>query len=199
MVGGTEGRRDMDHAEWDDLVARAQSGDAHAMEDLLAAIRPQVLRRCAKFLPYRQDAEEAAQETLLTIATRLGDFTGRGSFPGWVTVIASNTALQTYRSMKKRFADTTTDAIGEPPDPRTTSVIAGTRLDLLDALEQLERDHPTAVEAFILRDLGSLPYEEIAELTDAPLGTVKARIHTARAYVREKLGAPDNFSATPRI
>lgn len=177
----------MDTTNWDELVALARAERPHAMEDLLAAARPLVLRRCAKFLPYRQDAEEAAQETLLTIATRLDDFTGKGSFQGWITVIASNQALQTYRSMKKRFGDTTTDAIGVTPDPRTTSVIAGTRLDLLDALELLARDHPAAVEAFVLRDLGTLPYAEIAVLTGAPVGTVKARIHTARDYLRRRL------------
>lgn len=177
----------MDTTDWDLLIARARADQPHAMEDLLAAVRPLVLRRCSKFLPYSHDAEEAAQEALLTIATRLSDFSGRGSFQGWVTVIASNQALQTYRSMKKRFSDTTTDVIGERPDPRTTSVIAGTRLDLLDALEQLARDHPAAVEAFVLRDLGTLSYEEIAGLIDTPVGTVKARIHTARGYLRQKL------------
>jgi RNA polymerase sigma factor (sigma-70 family) len=176
--------------DWETLVSRARAGQPHGMDDLLAAARPLVLRRCAKFLPYRDDAEEAAQETLLTIATRLGDFGARGSFVGWVTVIASNQALQTYRSMKKRFDDIGVEAAGERPDPRTTSVIAGTRIDLLDALEQLQLDHPAAVEAFVLRDLGALPYDEIARLTGAPVGTVKARIHTARAYVREKLSAP---------
>jgi RNA polymerase sigma factor (sigma-70 family) len=184
----------MDTKAWDILVGRARGSDPHAMDDLLAAVRPLVLRRCAKFLPYRDDAEEAAQEVLLTIATRLDSFSGRGSFVGWVTVIASNQALQTYRSMKKRFTDTTTDALGDRPDPRTTSVIAGTRLDLLDALEQLQADHPAAIEAFILRDLGTLSYDEIADLTGTPVGTVKARIHTARGYVRERLsGAEATF------
>jgi RNA polymerase sigma-70 factor (ECF subfamily) len=179
-----------DGHDWARLVSRARAGEPHAMDDLLAAARPLVLRRCAKFLPYRDDAEEAAQEALLTVATRLDDFGGRGSFAGWVTVIASNQALQTYRSMKKRFGDVGSEAAGDRPDPRTTSVIAGTRLDLLDALEQLQLDHPASVEAFVLRDLGALPYDEIAQLTGAPVGTVKARIHTARAYVREKLSGP---------
>jgi RNA polymerase sigma factor (sigma-70 family) len=179
-----------DGHDWERLVSRARAGQPHAVNDLLAAARPLVLRRCAKFLPYRDDAEEAAQEALLTIATRLDDFGGRGSFAGWVTVIASRQALQTYRSMKKRFGDVAVEAARERPDPRTTSVIAGTRLDLLDALERLQLDHPAAVEAFVLRDLGALPYDEIARLTDAPVGTVKARIHTARAYVREKISVP---------
>jgi RNA polymerase sigma factor (sigma-70 family) len=189
----------MDTHNWDDLIARARAGEAHGMDDLLAAVRPLVLRRCSKFLPYRGDAEEAAQEALLTIATKLDTFDGRGTFAGWVTVIASNQALQTYRSMKRRLGDTTTDAIGERPDPRTTSVIAGTRLDVLDALEQLERDHPAAVEAFVLRDLGSLPYEEIAALTGSPVGTVKARIHTARGYVRDKLAGREKVQASGQL
>jgi RNA polymerase sigma-70 factor (ECF subfamily) len=172
-------------ADLDDLVQRAQAGDTGALEELLAAVRPLVLRRCARFLPYNDDAEEAAQEALLTIATRLGDYTGRGSFRGWVTVVASNAARQTYRTMKRRFAERATAELPEPADPRTTSVIAGSRVDLLDAIDALGLRHPETVEAFVLRDLGTLPYEQIAELTDAPLGTVKARIHTARSFVRD--------------
>lgn len=184
----------------EDLVRRAQDGDAAALDAVLAAIRPSVLRRCAKFLPYHQDAEEAAQDVLLTIATKIGDYSGRGSFAGWVTVIATNASRQTYRSMKRRFAEQHHDQVPEAVDPRTTSVIAGSRLDLLDAIESLEERHPETVQPFVLRDLGGLDYDEVADLTEAPLGTVKARIHTARRFLREKLVVlPDNFSPGPRI
>lgn len=184
-----------DDHDVDDLLRRARAGDQVALEDLLATIRPLVLRRCAKFLPYNDDAEEAAQEALLVVATRLGDFSGRGSFQGWVTVIASNAARQTYRSMRRRFDERPTESLPEGHDPRTTSVIAGTRLALLDAIHHLEVEHPAAVQAFVLRDLAGLPYDEIATLTGAPLGTVKARIHTARGFVRDRLGVADNLSA----
>lgn len=170
------------------LLTRARAGEAWAMEELLAAIRPQVVRRCARLLPHTLDAEEAAQDALLSIATHLRDYSGQGSFMGWVTVIASNAARQTYRSLKRRFDELSVEELPGNPDPRTTSVIAGSRLDLLDAIEALEGAHPEAVEAFVLRDIGSLPYDEIAELTKTPIGTVKARIHTARAFVRGRLG-----------
>jgi RNA polymerase sigma-70 factor (ECF subfamily) len=75
----------------------------------------------------------------------------------------------------------------EKPDPRTTSVIAGTRLDLLDALETLERDHPQYVEPLLLRDVYGLAYDEIAHQVGAPLGTVKAQIHHGRKLVRPML------------
>ncbi len=173
------------------LLARARSGDADALHDLLARIRPEVVRRCRRFLPHPQDAEEAAQEALLTIATRLDTFTGRGSFGGWVNVVAGNQARMTYRSMRRRFDERGLDAVPEGADPARTSVVAGTRLDLLDAIEALEQRHPEAVEAFVMRDLGSLAYDEIADHLEVPLGTVKARIHTARAFVRERLGGDE--------
>lgn len=173
--------------ELDGLVHRAQDGDESALEELLVRIRPQVVRRCAKFLPYNQDAEEAAQEALLVVSQRLRDFSGRGSFLGWVTVIASNSARQVYRTMRRRFTEQTHGELPEAVEPRTTSVIAGSKLDLLDAIDALEQAHPATVQPFVLRDLGTLPYDDIADLTRTPVGTVKARIHTARGFVRSQL------------
>jgi RNA polymerase sigma-70 factor (ECF subfamily) len=66
-------------------------------------------------------------------------------------------------------------------------VIAGTRLDLLEAMEALERDHPQLVEPLLLRDVYDLPYEEIAHLLGVPLGTVKAQIHHGRRLARPLL------------
>ena len=73
------------------------------------------------------------------------------------------------------------------PDPRTTSVIAGTRLDLLEAMEELEREHPQMVEPLLLRDVYGMSYEEIAVQVGVPLGTIKAQIHHGRKLVRPML------------
>ncbi len=172
----------------DDLVRSAQGGDPVALDEVLLRIRPLVLRRCAKFLPHHLDAEDAAQEALLTISRKIDSYAGRGSFVGWVTVITSNTARATYRSLRDR-SDRLSLAgdVLDSPDPRTTSVIAGTRLDLLEALDELERHHPALIESFVLRDLGELSYAEIAEMTETRLGTVKDRIHQARKFVQPRL------------
>lgn len=169
------------------VIARARTGDPAAVDDLLGAVRPLVLRRCARILPHPQDAEEAAQEALLTIAGKLGEYAGRGSFEGWIGAIATNQARMTYRTLRRRFAETGVADLPETPDPRRVSVIAGSRIDLLDALDALEQAHPETVEPFVLRDVGSLSYDDIAAMTAAPLGTVKARIHTARGFVRARL------------
>ena len=87
------------------------------------------------------------------MATRIGTFEGRSRFSTWLHEVTANQARQTYRSLRRRAAASTTDVPVDRPDPRTTSVIAGSRLDLLDV----------------------------------PVGTVPARIHHARRYVRESL------------
>ncbi|MFJ9906173.1 RNA polymerase sigma factor [Streptomyces sp. NPDC101152] len=178
----------IDEDELMQLVAAAQAGDRAALERLLVRLRPTVMRRCSRFLPHHADAEEAAQDALLSISTHLQDYSGRGSFLGWVTVIASNAARSTYRSMRRRAEDSHA-FLPEGADPRTTSVIAGTRLDLMDSLAALEERHPALVESFVLRGLGDLTYAQVAEITDAPLGTVKDRIHQARRFMRDRLGS----------
>ena len=175
--------------EIDELARRAQGGDGDALEDLLREIRPRALSVCRGVLPYTPDAEDACQEALINIAAKIGSWGGRGRFTTWMHVVAVNSARSTYRRMKNQAAPSDPQATGamERPDPRTTSVIAGTRLDLLDAMETLERDHPKFVEPLLLRDVYGLSYEEIAEQVGAPLGTVKAQIHHGRKLVRPLL------------
>lgn len=171
-----------------ELRQQAVIGDSGAMSELLQALQPMVARRCSRILPCAQDAEEATQDALVSVARYLDRFVeGRGSFLGWVSVVASNSARSTYRSLKRRAAEQAMEFLPEPYDPRTTSVIAGSRLDLLDALDALEGAHPRLLQPFVMRDLGALPYGEIAAVLDLPLGTVKAQIHDARKFIRERL------------
>jgi RNA polymerase sigma factor (sigma-70 family) len=170
------------------LARQAAAGDAAALEALLALIRPQVLRRCARLLPCFQDAEEACQDALLQVALTIGRFEGRSLFSTWLYVVVANSARQTYRRLKRRATESLHDVMPmDRPDPRTTSVIAGTRLDFLDALEQLEARRPDLVAPLVLRDVCQLDYREIAEHLGIPEGTVKSRIHQARADVRAHL------------
>jgi len=177
----------IDGDELAQLAASARTGDRACLDRLLVRLRPLVMRRCSRFLPHHADAEEAAQDALLSISTHLHDYDGRGSFLGWVTVIASNAARSTYRSLRRRAEDSHA-VLPEGADPRTTSVIAGTRLDLMESLAALEERHPALAESFVLRDLGDLTYAQVAEVTGVPLGTAKDRIHQARRFMRDRLG-----------
>ncbi len=180
-----------DEPDLDDLARSAAGGDRAALDDLLAAIQPRVRRICGRMLLHPEDAEEAAQDALLLVATKIGSFEGRSRFTTWLHAVASNSARSTYRSLKRRAAEQTTDELPQHPDPRTTSVIAGSRLDLLEALEIVGTDHPELVEPLVLRDVQQLEYADIAALLAIPLGTVKSRIHAARRAVRPLLAITD--------
>jgi RNA polymerase sigma-70 factor (ECF subfamily) len=169
------------------LAVQAAAGDAVALDALLVEIQPRVRRICGRMLLYPEDAEEAAQDALLLVSTRIHTFAGRSRFTTWLHAVAANSARSTYRSLKRRSAELPTDELPTAADPRTTSVIAGSRLDFLEALEILNVDHPTLVEPLLLRDLQELEYADIADLLGIPLGTVKSRIHSARQIVQPLL------------
>ncbi len=175
-----------DADEIDDLARRAQQGDREALEELLAAVRPRALNVCRGVFPYSPDAEDACQEALIGVARKIGSWNGRGRFTTWLHVVALNAARSAYRRMKNQAVAADVERI-DRPDPRTTSVIAGTRLDMLEAMEALERDHPQYVEPLILRQYGELTYDEIADHLGLPVGTVKAQVHHGRRLARPLL------------
>lgn len=173
------------------LAQAAAAGDSESLVRLLAAIQPRVQRICGRMLVYPEDAEEAAQDALLLVATKIGGFAGRSKFTTWLHAVTANSARSTYRTLKRRAAERMTDEMPLHADPRTTSVIAGSRLDLLDALDVIGSTHPDLVEALVLRDVQELEYADIAALLGIPLGTVKSRIHQARQTIRPLLQVTD--------
>jgi len=175
--------------EIDDLARRAHDGDRDALEALLAAVRPRTLNVCRGVLPHVADAEDACQDALINVTNKIGSWNGTGRFTTWLHVVALNSARSTYRRLKAQATprDPHEPGAADRPDPRTTSVIAGTRLDLLEAMETLEREHPQYVEPLLLRDVYGLPYDEIAQQVGVPLGTVKAQIHHGRRLARPLL------------
>ncbi|SIN43107.1 RNA polymerase sigma factor [Micromonospora cremea] len=170
----------------DTLARSAAHGDRVALDALLVAVRPEVLRLCARFLPNREDAEEACQDTLLAVARGITRFEARSSFHTWLHRLSANRARSTYRALRRRWLlEAGNVPLPDRADPRRTSVVAGTRLDLLDALDAVR---PDLAEVVTLRDVLGLSYQEIATLLEVPEGTVKSRLHLARREVRQRLG-----------
>lgn len=169
----------------EDLAKRAAGGDKRALDDLLGAIRGDVLKHCSRVLPHPMDAEEACQDTLLAVARRIGTFEGRSRFSTWLYQVTANASLDTYRRLKRRAAAMSPDEMPEFTAAERTSVIAGTRIDLLDALEQVDA---RVGEPVMLRDVLGMDYSEIAEVIGVPVGTVKSRIHEGRQNLQRLLG-----------
>jgi RNA polymerase sigma factor, sigma-70 family len=172
----------------EELARAAARGDHRSLGELLRRIEPDVLRHCSRLLPYHQDAEEASQDTLLAVARNISRFEGRAKFSTWLHIVTANCARTTYRSLKRRSTEQAEELPEQRPDPHRVSVIAGSRLDLLDAMEALEAEKPELAQALVLRDICQLDYAEVADQLGIPLGTAKSRIHQARKYVQSQLG-----------
>jgi RNA polymerase sigma factor (sigma-70 family) len=177
----------LDRTDIEKLAREASAGDPVALNSLLTAVGPETLRLCGRFLPNREDAEEACQDTLWAVAGGIGNFHGRSSFRTWLHSLAANRARSTYRVIRRRHDG---EAAGVPlpdrADPRRTSVVASARVDLIEALDDLPPDY---AEAAALRDVLGLSYGDIAEFLDIPEGTVKSRIHEARRRLRLSLNS----------
>jgi RNA polymerase sigma-70 factor (ECF subfamily) len=174
-----------DGAVLDALAVAAGRGDRLALEDLLTRIDDLVRVRCLRILPNRSDAEEAAQDALLAVSQRIDRFDGRARFTTWLYRVVSNSSFDTYRRLKRQ-APPASDQMPSAVADERTSVIAGGRVDLLDALEAVDRRF---IEPVLLRDLGGLSYQEIADAIDIPVGTVRSRVHEGRERLQGLLRA----------
>ncbi len=174
----------MQKPDVESLARIASGGDIAALNILLVTVRPEVLRLCTRILSNREDAEEACQDALLAIARGLPGFEGRSAFRTWLYRIAANRARSAYRRSGRGRCTESVEVLSGVADARRTSVVAITRLDLLDAMGALRMEW---AEAVALRDLVGLSYGEIAVLQQVPEGTVKSRIHKARLQLRKGL------------
>lgn len=162
------------------VARRAAAGEARALEQLLRLIEADVLQRCSRLLPNPLDAQEACQDTLFAVSRRIATFEGRSKFSTWLYQVATNASLDTYRKLKRRGSQ-----LGHPMEERAalerTSVVAGTKVDLFEALDRID---PRFGEPVVLRDVFELDYAEIARHLGIPEGTVKSRIHEGRKTLR---------------
>jgi len=173
-------REEREEAAW---VARARAGDEAAFRWLLARYRARVVRLAAHIL--RRDgesggeAEDVAQEAFLRAFRRLPSFRGEGRFSAWLFGIAVRLCLDRRRSA--RWTRELPEEAAPPPSPSSPAGAADTRL-LVEAL--LGRLSPPMRAALVLREMEGLDYDEIAATLGVPVGTVRSRLHSARAQFR---------------
>jgi RNA polymerase sigma-70 factor, ECF subfamily len=166
------------------LVRAALGGDLHAFEHLVERHRDVVFRVVARLVASDLEAEDLTQDTFLRAFHRLERYRGEAPFRSWLLRIAHNTAV-TYVTQAGRAATHPLDTAGEEV---AMSVEAGSPADQLERRERRERLDkklkglgPAHRTVLVLRDIEGLSYEEIARITDAPIGSVKGRLHRARA------------------
>jgi len=182
-----------------ELLAGVRRGDADAFEALAREHAPMLFRVAVRLCGRREDAEDLVQETLVRALPALRRFEGRARLATYLSRAMGNLWKNRLRSKKRsrlvdwfrgrRREDDATDPLEAMPDP------------LPDAQEQLEqrdrhREVRDAVQrldpvrrwTLLLREVQELSYEEIAEVTGAPVGTVRSRLARARNDMRQILG-----------
>jgi RNA polymerase sigma-70 factor (ECF subfamily) len=169
------------------LVQAARNGDLRAFE-LLVQRHQAVVQRVAARIVGANHADDVAQDAFLRAFHRLDQFRGESTFRQWLLRIAHNAALTFLERERVRESDPVEEADEAPS--------RGTPVDLLELSERSERLagkilllSPAHRAVLVLRDLEGMSYEEIADVTDTPLGSVKARLHRARQELIETLRA----------
>lgn len=187
----------------EEAIDRVLSGDRDAFAVLVDRHGPRVHGALLRMLGDPEAADDLAQEALVKAYTALGTFRKGSAFYTWLYAIALNLARSEFRrrkSLKGRpAASLDAAAAGDPDDGRSNGPAEPTArgpgpVEAASGREDAERVHRALAaldeefrEAVVLRDLEGLSYEEIAEATGVPAGTVRSRIHRGRALLRERL------------
>ncbi len=177
------------------LILASQAGDMGAFNRLVEQYQHQVYNLARRLLNDPELAADATQETFLSAYQHIGRFRG-GTLKTWLLRIAANACYDVLRHRKRR-PSTSLDEIlvnpegtrdfpdeGELPEDFTLRQELGGLLNR--ALTKLPADQRLAV---VLSDVQGLSYDEIADVTQTSLGTVKSRLSRARAKLREILGS----------
>jgi RNA polymerase sigma-70 factor (ECF subfamily) len=169
------------------LVERARKGDQEALEQLLERIAPSIHRFGMRMCKNPVDAEDVLQDTLLNVATHLGEFEGRSSLSSWVFALTRSACSRRRRGLKNR-AHADADAVPEPADssPSPEERAAGSQLtkSLTEALDRLPEDYR---EVILLRDIEGLSANDAAAALGVSVDALKSRLHRARTALRDAL------------
>jgi RNA polymerase sigma-70 factor (ECF subfamily) len=178
------------------LVERAQHGDKHAFELLVAKYQRKLGRLLSRFIRNPTEVEDVVQEAFIKAYRALPSFRGESAFYTWLYRIGIN-AAKNYLVSEGRRPPTTTEFdseeaegfedayqlrnINTPENELMSKQVAETVNKAMDSLpEELKI-------AITLREIEGLSYEEIANMMNCPIGTVRSRIFRARETIAEKL------------
>lgn len=180
------------------LVHLAAKGDTDAFAQLVARYEDKVYSLALRTCSDSEDAADAAQDAFLAAWRGLPSFRGEAGFSTWLYRLTVNAAVDCLRKNRRARGQASLDdeswgpePVDGQPGPQEQAEEAELHEAVAAGLRQLSDDHR---QVLVLRELRELSYEEIADILDLDLGTVKSRISRARAALRKILLKSGNLS-----
>ncbi len=180
-----------------ELVRLAKDGNVAAFETLIGEYQKRIFAIAYRMIQNPEDAADLTQEVIVKIFKHLDKFQGNSKFSTWVYRIATNTCLDelkktrrntTVYSLDKEIETEEGSLMGELPDQGATPEQAAEKKAVQTAVRvAIGRLNPEHKKVIVLRDLQGLSYEEIAEIINCSVGTVKSRISRARENLKKIL------------
>ena len=170
------------------LARRAARADATAWNELIERCGERIWNVALRFAPDRSEAEDLTQEIFLKLYDNLSRYRGDVPLIAWTLRLSRNLCIDRYRHERTRLRsetplDTTLHHPTTGENPEVRSLRQESRLRVHRALARMNEGQAMVV---MLRDLQGFSYEELAEVFEVPVGTVKSRLNRARrSLVRE--------------
>ncbi len=181
------------------LVDRAKRGDVRAFEMLVVKYQRRIERLIARMVRDTDLVQDIAQESFIRAYRALPQFRGESAFYTWLYRIAVNTAKKALVDLKRDLLVSETSLAGQEDGDETSRVenelSDGETPEALLASKEVAQAVNSAIEALsedlrqaiTLREIEGLSYEEIAEVMNCPIGTVRSRIFRAREAIAARL------------
>ncbi len=176
-----------------DILAEVADGDIDAYGKIVNRYKARLYNFVFRFVGDRETAEDIVQETFLRAFKKRKEYRAIANFSTWLFTIAGNLAKSELRRRKRwrlfslhkdEESDTGMELPDETfrPDTLTESSIADVQIQ--QAILSLPENYRQVV---LLRDVEGLSYQEISEISNCPVGTVKSRVNRARLKLQQKL------------
>jgi RNA polymerase sigma-70 factor (ECF subfamily) len=175
------------------LIAACLQGDTDAFGALVRRHQDRLYNTVYRLLDNAEDAHDVVQDAFVNAYQSLDSFKGDSLFFTWLYRIAVNTAISHKRKQRMVFSinggrngEAVIDPLDESPTARPDHALekADQERRIQKALNQLSPEHRAVL---ILKDMEGQKYEEMAEILQVPIGTIRSRLHRARTEMRELL------------
>ena len=178
-----------------EIIERVKGGDKKAYDLLVLKYQQRVINLISRFVKNHSDALDVSQETFIKAYRALPNFRGESAFYTWLYRIAVNTAKNHLTVQSRKITKSDYDVTDIEQIEGNMSLIEQTTPENLLHKDELEETVLKTIEnlpedlksAIMLREIDGLSYEDIANVMDCPVGTVRSRIFRAREIIDNKI------------